>query len=312
MGGQCPQCGGRTRTELARGFFQCRSPVIGAVVPPGVPGNPTTASIPISRMCGHKYQQGASSAETGELCGCGMFAVGRCSHCGAWRCGVHGSQHRGAFVCAGHVLRWPAEAEQAKQYALEQRRALYTQWRDSVRDSARELAAAHGIDLSQPVPAVVLARALGVLLGDQAHVLTVRRPGPPTGRLRRKPGPSVTHRTEAWVFDVGDRYVDGGKAEGFSQGLTLLVTREGELHLRGYHTPPRGDEFWPPAGQVTKRTIDEGRSLTLSGICLSLDLDQIRLDSLHLWTRLDGDEVAPAWAEFVLIAVAQLHAPPRP
>lgn len=55
---------------------------------------------PVYGVCGYQYQEGPPPSAASALCGCGMFAVGMCTDCASWQCGVHGGiRDDGRFRC---------------------------------------------------------------------------------------------------------------------------------------------------------------------------------------------------------------------
>ena len=110
----CPNCGGTLNRLLAPGYYECASTIVENVVPRGWHGN--AQDIPITRICGHRFQVGG--APQLAQCSCGMFAVGSCRQCGEARCGTHASlDDAGVFLCNSHLQ------ERAQRRAAKEARA---------------------------------------------------------------------------------------------------------------------------------------------------------------------------------------------
>ena len=125
--GACPVCGGSDRTQIAPGYFECTSVVYGTAPGPGYGAPPTgqlgPQHVTTSRICGQRFQTGAPlpSPLGCTASGCGFFAVGRCSQCGAPVCGQHLGDHQGTSLCPIHLAEARAEVSaraRAQQEAM--------------------------------------------------------------------------------------------------------------------------------------------------------------------------------------------------
>ena len=81
------------------------------LIPPGVPGNPTAAPMPVYAACRQRFQ--VHGGHVIGSCWCGMSSIANCRKCGAALCGDHfiraGS---GEVLCAVHWLERQDEAKQ--------------------------------------------------------------------------------------------------------------------------------------------------------------------------------------------------------
>lgn len=122
----CPTCQSDKRFTLAPGYYECRGTItvtetswVPNFYPPGHPGY---AHVPIyksrTKNCRHRYQEAGPGVDTKEVCGCGLFAVGRCIDCNTPRCGrcnkdefpVRCPVHRRAAEAAATQIREKEEA----------------------------------------------------------------------------------------------------------------------------------------------------------------------------------------------------------
>lgn len=168
---RCPACGGTERRPIAPGWFVCTSTRIVDVVPTGMQGN--LADVPISGVCGHRYQAGAM---TSPLCFCGVFSVGTCRQCGQALCGDHGTQAGGSFVCVQHVV-------EARQRALDENAARNATATRERRELERRMAQERAELIARELPGFPereltgreLAELLADLVPERTQRLVVRR-----------------------------------------------------------------------------------------------------------------------------------------
>jgi hypothetical protein len=114
----CPSCGGTRREPITPGYWRCTS-VVGGPVPGGR----------LIGTCDREYQEGDGSTASLPMCQCGMFAIGACSECGAFTCGVHGDLREGRFLCRSCKDRLRADAQEAASRASALEAASYPRGR---------------------------------------------------------------------------------------------------------------------------------------------------------------------------------------
>ena len=141
MNDRCPQCGGSSLFQVTPGFFECRSPVVVAVIqrPDGM--GPMPAEYP----CGYRFQ--VHAAGPAELCRCGRQSIGRCADCGRPLCGNDGTL-TGLFLrpkcISQRDQRRRAEEAAEQQQAAAARELAEAQNRRTA--AITELAEARGVD----------------------------------------------------------------------------------------------------------------------------------------------------------------------
>jgi hypothetical protein len=91
-------------------------------------GGPVPGGLVVG-TCGCRYQEGDGSTASAPMCQCGMFAIGACSECRAFTCGVHGDLWEGRFLCHSCKDRLRAEAREAASLAVAREAASYPRGR---------------------------------------------------------------------------------------------------------------------------------------------------------------------------------------
>lgn len=121
LGMACPSCSGTQGEPIALGYWRCTSRIAHSTVTmvPIFPGDPRAGMRPLEQVsysiCGFAYQEGDGRVSAAApLCKCGMFAIGACSQCGVFTCGVHGRLMGEQFLCGEH-----ARQEQQRREASE-------------------------------------------------------------------------------------------------------------------------------------------------------------------------------------------------
>lgn len=105
-----------------------------------------------------------------QLCRCGMFAIGACSKCGTFTCGVHGRLAGERFLCAEHANA----AEQASQ----ERQRREAQERAAATRSAAEAARPKSVlDHVQAISAAADARETARVRAAQRKAADTRQQG---------------------------------------------------------------------------------------------------------------------------------------
>jgi hypothetical protein len=125
MNDGCPQHGDSSLFQITPGYFECRSPVVVAVIqrPDGM------GPMPAEHPCGYRFQ--VQVAGPAELCRCGRHSIGRCADCDRPLCGIDGTR-AGLFLCPECISQRDQKRRAEEEAAAEQQQAA----------AARELAEA--------------------------------------------------------------------------------------------------------------------------------------------------------------------------
>lgn len=156
----CPSCSGTQREPIAPGYWRCTSQVAHTTVVgvPVDPADPRSEMRPLEQVshspCGYAYQERDGRMASAQLCRCGMFAIGSCSQCGTFTCGVHGRLAGERFLCSEHA----AAAEHARQ---EQQRSEARAQAAAVRSAAEAARPKSVLDHIQVISAAADARQAG-------------------------------------------------------------------------------------------------------------------------------------------------------
>jgi hypothetical protein len=241
--------------------------------PPGIGGNFGLVPQPVHGPCGHRYQIGTPMMST-QTCGCGMFAVGRCSICGKPRCGKHSGFLNGQFVCSIHV----AEAIDSEREQVEIRgRELAAQVKDQ-RETLEQVIEDRYRRLAPELPSgecsvAELRAALERLVPSRADGYTVGY---------RPWGQAI--RVQGWGFQTGGNAIESRVADGSSR-IGVIVTTDGRCYQTEDLDPREGEPIpRPEIGRgtlVTRARMPDGWRISED------DIEQIR-DQVVEWRELDG------------------------
>lgn len=226
----CPSCGGTQRRVIAPGYWECQTMNVIGMAP---------GQQPVTRVCGHRYQEGPGGDRGAERCGCGMYAVGACRVCETAVCGQHGATLDDQFLCGTHWHQRSQENEARRQReTAERERERMIREEEARRDRAAQLP---GFPVDGPASSVDIAHSLRALVPERKRTFVLER-----GRFNR-----VTKTLEGWVFFKNSSRREGSYGS-YEQASGWLIDAEGGLWI--WSAPGTGistlSDDLPGAGQV--------------------------------------------------------------